>query len=171
LPPITTAVNTSAIEFRKWDFVDNLRDILDATSIQPGSLELELTESVLMQNIESTESALHAIAGMGIKLSIDDFGTGYSSLSYLSRFPINTLKIDQSFIKEISDSPENSAIVSAIIHMGRSLNRRVIAEGVETRDQLDFLLRKNCDEGQGNFFSPPLTAENFARLLYRSESE
>ncbi|MET0964492.1 MAG: EAL domain-containing protein [Noviherbaspirillum sp.] len=165
LQRITMAVNSSAIEFRAKDFVDNLRAILAATSIEPGSLELELTESVLMQNIESTESVLYAVAGLGVKLAIDDFGTGYSSLSYLSRFPINTLKIDQSFIREISSSRDDSTIVGAIISMGRNLHRRVIAEGVETRMQYEFLLSQHCDEGQGEYFSPPLPAEELAGLL------
>jgi EAL domain-containing protein (putative c-di-GMP-specific phosphodiesterase class I) len=165
LQRITMAVNSSAIEFRARDFVDNLRSTLAATSIEPGSLELELTESVLMQNIESTESVLYAVAGLGVKLAIDDFGTGYSSLSYLSRFPINTLKIDQSFIKEISSSQDDSTIVSAIINMGRNLRRRVIAEGVETRVQHEFLLSQHCDEGQGEYFSPPLAARDLANLL------
>ena len=165
LPPITIAVNSSAIEFRARDFLENLRSIVEATCIEPGSLELELTESVLMQNIEATESVLLAVAAMGIKLAIDDFGTGYSSLSYLSRFPINTLKIDQSFVREISGSPDNSTIVSAIINMGRNLNRRVIAEGVETRGQYECLLSQHCDDGQGDYFSPPSTAADFAILL------
>lgn len=165
LQRITMAVNSSAIEFRAKDFVDNLRGILGATSIDPGSLELELTESVLMQNIESTESVLYAVAGLGVKLAIDDFGTGYSSLSYLSRFPINTLKIDQSFIREISSSQDDSTIVGAIISMGRNLRRRVIAEGVETREQYEFLLSQHCDEGQGEYFSRPLPASDIASLL------
>ena len=165
LPLITIAVNSSAIEFRARDFLENLHGTVDATSIEPSSLELELTESVLMQNIEASESVLFDIAAMGIKLAIDDFGTGYSSLSYLSRFPINTLKIDQSFVREISGSPDNSTIVSAIINMGRSLNRRVIAEGVETRDQHEFLLRQHCDEGQGDYYSSPLPARALERLL------
>jgi diguanylate cyclase (GGDEF)-like protein len=165
LQPVTIAVNSSALEFRARDFLENLRNTLVATSIEPGSLELELTESVLMQNVESSESVLFAVASMGIKLAIDDFGTGYSSLSYLSRFPINTLKIDQSFVREISGSPDNSTIVSAIINMGRSLKRRVIAEGVETRDQHEFLLRQNCDEGQGDYYSPPMPAREFEGLL------
>jgi EAL domain-containing protein (putative c-di-GMP-specific phosphodiesterase class I) len=118
-----------------------------------------------MQNIESAESALMAVADMGIKLAIDDFGTGYSSLSYLRRFPINTLKIDQSFVREISGSPDNSTIVSAIISMGRSLNRRVIAEGVETRDQHKFLQQHHCNEGQGDYYSPPLPARDLEGLL------
>lgn len=170
LPPITTAVNSSALEFRAKDFLENLRSTLAATTIEPHSLQLELTESVLMQNIESSESVLLAVADMGIKLAIDDFGTGYSSLSYLSRFPINTLKIDQSFVREINGSADNSTIVSAIINMGRSLNRSVIAEGVETRYQHEFLLQQHCDEGQGDYYSPPLPARDLEALLHAGAS-
>ena len=165
LPAITVAVNSSAIEFRTRDFLDNLHSILDANCMQPGSLELEITESVLMQNIESAASVLAAVSGMGVRLALDDFGTGYSSLTYLSRFPINTLKIDQSFVREISGNPDNSTIVSAIINMARNLNRRVIAEGVETREQHEFLLSHHCDEGQGDYFYAPLTASDLASVL------
>ena len=165
LRPVVVSVNSSAIEFRARDFVDNLRGTLELTAMPPCWLEIEMTESVLMHDVESTNSVLCALAGMGVKLAIDDFGTGYSSLSYLSRFPINTLKIDQSFVREISGSGDDCTIVSAIISMGRNLKRHVIAEGVETREQQQFLLAHCCDEGQGNYFSPPLTADGFARLL------
>ena len=168
LRPVIVSVNSSAIEFRARDFLDNLRSTLEATAMPPCWLEIELTESVLMHDVESTDSVLCALADMGVKLAIDDFGTGYSSLSYLSRFPINTLKIDQSFVREISESGDDCTIVSAIISMGRDLKRQVIAEGVETRDQREFLLAHYCDEGQGNYFSPPLTADGFARLLQTS---
>lgn len=165
LTPITIAVNSSAVEFRNRDFVEYLRAVLDAHSIKPGFLELELTESVLMENIGSAQSGLNAIADMGIKLAIDDFGTGYSSLSYLSRLPIDTLKIDQSFVRDISRSLSNATIVNAIINMGQNLHRRVIAEGVENRDQHEFLQRLHCDEGQGNYYSPPLAAGALESLL------
>ena len=165
LRPVVVSVNSSAIEFRARDFVDNLRGTLEVTAMPPCWLEIEMTESVLMHDVESTSSVLCALAGMGVKLAIDDFGTGYSSLSYLSRFPINTLKIDQSFVREISGSGDDCTIVSAIISMGRNLKRHVIAEGVETREQQQFLLAHCCHEGQGNYFSPPLTADGFAHLL------
>ncbi len=165
LPPITMAVNTSATEFRDRDFLCNLRTMLDETHFDPHCLELELTESVLMQEAESTNIVLHALADLGVQLAVDDFGTGYSSLSYLSRFPIDTLKIDQSFISHMSANPDDAAIVSAVISMGKSLKQRVIAEGVETPAQLAFLLAQHCDEGQGFYFSRPVTAQAFASLL------
>lgn len=165
LGPVVVSVNSSAIEFRARDFVRNLRGTLQATAMLPCWLEIELTESVLMHDVESTDSVLCALAEMGVKLAIDDFGTGYSSLSYLSRFPISTLKIDQSFVREISARGDDCTIVSAIISLGRDLKRQVVAEGVETRDQREFLLAHDCDVGQGNYFSPPLTADGFACLL------
>ena len=124
-----------------------------------------MTESVLMRDIKSTDSVLRALADLGVQLAVDDFGTGYSSLSYLRKFPINTLKIDQSFVNQITSNPDDALIVSAIIGMGKSLKLRVIAEGVETAEQVAFLLSRHCDEGQGDFFSPPVAAEAFGALL------
>lgn len=147
LPPITVAVNTSAIEFRDKDFLANIRATLEETCLEPSCLELELTESLLMQDAESSDSVLHALSDMGIKLAIDDFGTGYSSLSYLRQFPIDTLKIDQSFVNQMTSNADDATIVSAVISMGKSLNKHVIAEGVETPEQSAFLLALNCDEG------------------------
>ncbi|NDP40138.1 MAG: EAL domain-containing protein [Rhodoferax sp.] len=165
LPPITVAVNTSALELRAEDFLENLRAILEETQIEPHYLELELTESVLMRNAESTGSLLQAIADLGVKLAIDDFGTGYSSLSYLSRFPIDTLKIDQSFVNRMNGNPDDANIVSAVISMGKSLGQRVIAEGVETPEQHASLVALHCDEGQGYYFGRPVPAEALATLL------
>ena len=118
-----------------------------------------------MQHAECTSLALQALEEMGVQVAIDDFGTGYSSLSYLRQFPINVLKIDQSFVREISADPVGASIVCAVISMGRSLGHRVIAEGVETGEQLAFLQAQRCGEGQGYYFSRPLIAEQFARLL------
>ncbi|MFC3109859.1 putative bifunctional diguanylate cyclase/phosphodiesterase [Undibacterium arcticum] len=165
LAPITVAVNTSALEFRAKDFLENVRATLAATCLEPRYLELELTESVLMRDAQSTDSMLHALADMGVKLAVDDFGTGYSSLSYLRQFPIDTLKIDQSFVTQISSNPDDATIVSAVISMGKSLKKRVIAEGVETPEQYAFLLAQHCDEGQGDYFGRPMVAEAFATLL------
>jgi diguanylate cyclase (GGDEF)-like protein len=165
LPPITVAVNTSAVEFRAKDFLDNVRVTLEDTQFEPRYLELELTESVLMRDSESTGALLQAIADLGVKLAIDDFGTGYSSLSYLSRFPIDTLKIDQSFVTQMNGNPDDAAIVSAVISMGKSLKQRVIAEGVETPEQYAFLRAQNCDEGQGYYFGRPVPGEILATLL------
>ncbi|MBW8328103.1 MAG: EAL domain-containing protein [Thiobacillus sp.] len=165
LPPVSIAVNTSALEFRARDFLEYLRATLEASRLEAHYLELELTESVLMRDAASADSVLHALADMGVKLAIDDFGTGYSSLSYLRQFPINTLKIDQSFVNQITSNPDDAAIVSAVISMGKSLKQRVIAEGVETAEQAAFLLAQHCDEGQGHFFGRPVGADALAVLL------
>ncbi|WP_025040629.1 putative bifunctional diguanylate cyclase/phosphodiesterase [Nitrosospira briensis] len=165
LRPITIAVNTSALEFNATDFLENIRATLDDTGLEPRYLELELTESVLMRDAEFTDSILHGLADLGVKLAIDDFGTGYSSLSYLRQFPIDTLKIDQSFVSRITSSPDDATIVSAVINMSKSLKLRVIAEGVETPEQRTFLLAQHCDEGQGYYFSHPITAEALTTLL------
>ena len=163
--PMAVAVNISAVEFRDPGFVENARTILDDSRLDARYLELELTESSLIQDAESTALALQSLTDMGVQLAIDDFGTGYSSLSYLRQFPINVLKIDQSFVHEISADPVGTSIVGAVISMGKSLGHRVIAEGVETREQLAFLQAQRCGEGQGYYFSRPLVAEQFIRLL------
>jgi diguanylate cyclase (GGDEF)-like protein len=165
LPPITVAINTSAAEFRADDFLDNLRATLEASRLEPRFLELELTESVLMRDAEATGSVLHALADLGIKLAVDDFGTGYSSLSYLRRFPIDTLKIDQSFVSRMTHNPDDAAVVGAVISMAKSLRLRVIAEGVETAEQAAFLQTQHCDEGQGYLFGRPVAAAALASLL------
>ena len=159
------AVNISAIEFQAKGFLDNVKSILNETGFDPHCLELELTESVLMQNADATASLLNELKAMGVRLAIDDFGTGYSSLSYLSRFPIDTLKIDQSFVWKMTSDSGDATIVSTVINMGKSLNQRVVAEGVERPEQLVFLQARQCDEGQGYHFSKPLCAEAFATLL------
>jgi len=165
LPPVTVAVNTSALEFRAKDFLENIHAALDESRLLPRYLELELTESILMRDAESTDVMLHALADLGVKLTIDDFGTGYSSLSYLRKFPINTLKIDRSFVNQMTRNPDDAAIVSAVISLGKSLKLRVIGEGVETPEQYAFLLSQLCDEGQGYYFGRPVLAEEFAGLL------
>jgi EAL domain-containing protein (putative c-di-GMP-specific phosphodiesterase class I) len=139
--------------------------ILKDTGLDPKSLELELTESVLMKHAGSTEAILKALRARGVQLAVDDFGTGYSSLSYLRKFPIDALKIDQSFVREITTYPDETSIVTAVISMGRSLNLRVVAEGVETREELAFLQTHRCDEAQGFYFSRPVPPQQFARLL------
>lgn len=170
LPPITIAVNTSALELRAKNFFENIRTTLDDTCLEPRYLELELTESVLMQDADSADSVLHALVDFGVKLAIDDFGTGYSSLSYLKQFPIDTLKIDQSFVNQITSNPDDATIVSAVISMGKSLKQRVIAEGVETPEQYAFLLAHHCEEGQGYYFSHPMLADSLATLLQTGAS-
>ena len=161
----TMAVNISAMEFRDDDFLDGVFSILKETGLQPQTLELELTESVLMKRTESTESILKALRANGVQLAIDDFGTGYSSLSYLRKFPVDALKIDQSFVRQITTSPDDTTIVTAVVSMGRSLKLRVVAEGVETAQELAFLQSLQCDQAQGYYFSRPVLPDKFAKLL------
>ena len=159
------SVNVSAVEFQGKDFLSGVRAVLIATRIEPQDLELELTESVLMQDAESAVVTLLALKAMGVRLAIDDFGTGYSSFTYLRRFPVDTLKVDQSFVQEITADPEGKTMVDAMINIGKSLNHRVIAEGVETRSQLDFLQSHGCGEGQGYYFSHPVEADQAGSLF------
>jgi len=165
LRAVPIAVNVSAVEFRHKNFLEGVALILKETGLAPGYLELELTESVLMQDADSSAAVLESLKAMGVQLAIDDFGTGYSSLSYLRRFPINTLKIDGCFVRDIATDTDDATIVSAVIGMGRNLKQRVIAEGVETEEQLAFLRIQQCEEGQGFHFSRPLSAEDLAPLL------
>ncbi len=165
LPATTVAVNVSAMEFRDDHFLDGLFAILAETGLNPKSLELELTESVLMKRAGSAASILQALREKGVQVAVDDFGTGYSSLSYLRKFPVDALKIDQSFIRQISAAGDDTAIVTAVIGMARSLDLRVIAEGVETLEELEFLRARKCDEAQGYHFSRPVLPEQFAALL------
>jgi len=165
LPLGTMAVNISAMEFRDDHFLDGVSAILKETGLDPKYLELELTESVLMKHAETTESILKTLKARGVQVAVDDFGTGYSSLSYLRKFPIDALKIDQSFVRQITTSPEETTIVTAVISMGRSLKLRVVAEGVETQEELAFLRIHQCEEAQGYYFSHPVPPEQFAHLL------
>jgi diguanylate cyclase len=159
------AVNVSMVEFRDKDFLAGVRATLNDTGLDPRHLELELTESGLMQDTGTTIANLRALKDLGVRLAIDDFGTGYSSLSYLRRFPLDTLKIDQAFVRDIGGDTEEAALVSTIIAMGQSLKLGVVAEGIETQPQLAFLQSRHCAEGQGFFFSHPVAAEAFATLL------
>ena len=165
LPALTMAVNVSAMQFREENFLDSLFEILSETHLEPGSLELEITESVLMKRADVAASILKTVREKGVRVAVDDFGTGYSSLSYLRKFPVDALKIDQSFIRQISTSSEDTAIVIAIMGMAKGLNLRVVAEGVETAEELAFLAAHRCDEAQGYYFSDPLPAERLAELL------
>ncbi len=171
LPMRTMAVNISAMEFRHEHFLEGVFAILKDTGLDPRCLELELTESVLMKHAGSTESILRILRARGVQLAVDDFGTGYSSLSYLRKFSIDALKIDQSFIRQITSAPDETTIVAAVISMGRSLKLRVVAEGVETLQELKFLQAHECDEAQGYYFSRPVLPEQFARLLKTGISE
>jgi diguanylate cyclase (GGDEF)-like protein/PAS domain S-box-containing protein len=161
----TMAVNISAMQLRNESFVEGVFAILQDSRLDPRLLELELTESVLMKHAESTASILTALRERGVQVAVDDFGTGYSSLSYLRKFPIDALKIDQSFVSQITTVPDEIIIVKAVIGMGRSLKLRVVAEGVETQEQLAFLQAHQCDEAQGYYFSRPVLPEQFAKLL------
>jgi len=165
LPLLSMAVNVSSMEFRSPEFLASVRTILHETGWDPRLLQIELTESLLMKNSEASASVLQALKAMGVQLALDDFGTGYSSLSYLKRFPIDILKVDQSFVRDITADSNGATIVEAIISMGKSLKQRVIAEGVETSEQFAFLLSHHCDEGQGYFFSPPVIASQFSQLV------
>jgi diguanylate cyclase (GGDEF)-like protein/PAS domain S-box-containing protein len=165
LPAATMAVNVSAVEFLQKNFLEDVFRILKETGMDPRSLELEVTESVLMKRAESAVSALQELRARGVHIAVDDFGTGYSSLSYLRKFPIDALKIDQSFVRQITTAPDDSTIVSAIISLGRSMKLRVIAEGVETQEELAFLQVHQCHEAQGYYFSKPVPSDQFAKLL------
>jgi EAL domain-containing protein (putative c-di-GMP-specific phosphodiesterase class I) len=165
VPAVPVAVNISSLEFRSEHFLEGVQDALKNASLDPRCLELELTETVLMRHAKSTAFALEQLRAVGVRLAVDDFGTGYSSLSYLTRFPIDALKLDQSFVRDIIAGSEDAIVVSAVISMGKSLKHRVIAEGVETLEQLEFLQAHGCDEGQGYYFSRPVVAQQFAKLL------
>jgi len=165
LVKIPVAVNLSALQFHQKDLVEMIVGILHETGLEPRYLELELTEGIIMKNAESTIATLNALKQAGIMLSIDDFGTGYSSLSYLKRFPIDKLKIDQSFISDIATNEDDAMITTTIISMGHNLRLKVIAEGVETEEQIGFLREHQCDETQGYYVSTPLSPEEFAGFI------
>ena len=165
LRAIPVGINISSLEFRSNGFLEGVRDILKDTRLEPCYLELEMTEGVLMQHADSTAFMLKALKNMGVHLTVDDFGTGYSSLSYLTRFPIDTLKVDQSFVQKITSDNQHAAIINAVISMAKSLKQRVLAEGVETAEQLAFLRAQACDEGQGYFFGAAVIPGQFAKLL------
>ena len=165
LRPPRIAVNVSAIQLRQGDFVRVIRDSLDGAGVGPHGLDLEITESMIMKDIENNIAKLRAVREMGVDIAIDDFGTGYSSLSYAARLPINSLKIDRSFINGMATNPQDMAIVTTIIALTRSLNLRVVAEGVETAEQSRLLSLVKCDEAQGFLFSKPLPAAGIELLL------
>ncbi|CAN5371256.1 hypothetical protein BH11PSE11_BH11PSE11_31780 [soil metagenome] len=165
LPPICVSVNLSARQFRHADLVKSVARALADVGLDARYLELELTEGMVMHNAELFVNKLLELKALGLRISLDDFGTGYSSLSHLKRFPLNHLKIDQSFVRDIATNPDDAAIARTVIALGHSLNLKVIAEGVETAGQLAFLREHHCDEIQGFYFSEPLPADEFAELL------
>jgi diguanylate cyclase (GGDEF)-like protein len=165
LPPIRMGVNISVLQFNEGNLVQRVADALKGNQLNPGLLKLEITEGLLMQEIERSIETMHRLTKLGVHLAIDDFGTGYSSLAYLKRFPINELKIDQAFVRELSPRSNDAAIVRTIIALGHNLGLSVIAEGVETAEQYNFLKQAKCDEMQGYYFSRPVPAHNIADLL------
>ena len=165
LPRLPVAVNISAIQLRQDDLVDTVAQALREASLAPEHLELEITESVVMENAAEAIGKLERLSAMGVRLSIDDFGTGYSSLSYLKSFPVHTLKVDRAFIKDLAENSDAALLVGAIVAMAHGLKRTVIAEGVETEMQLRALRSLNADQYQGFYFSKPLPARELASLL------
>ena len=159
------SVNLSSHQFRQKDLIDLIAEGLESSGLRPSLLELEITESAIIQDTERAVQILEALREMDIRIAIDDFGTGYSSLSYLKKFPLNILKIDQSFIRDITVNRQDASITTAIIALARSLDLEVIAEGVETLEHLLFLREKGCDLMQGYFFSRPIPADDFSKLL------
>lgn len=168
---VEVSVNVSGHQLIEGDLIADIAHILAQTGVEPHWLEVELTEGSLMENTQHTIASLQRLHAMGVKISIDDFGTGYSSLAYLRRFPIDTLKIDIAFIREVTSNPQDAAITRTIIELAHSLNLRVVAEGVETQAQLAFLKDAGCDQIQGYLFSRPLPVATLERLLLeRSET-
>ena len=169
LPARRVAINISAMQFKHDDLVAAISETLEKTSLAPQWLELELTESTLLQDLQAGARTIQQLHKRGIQVAIDDFGTGYSSLSYLSRLPVDKLKIDQSFVRSLPGDPDAAAVAKTIIDLGHCLKMKVIAEGVETKAQLDYLLEKGCDEGQGYYFNHPLPAADLASVLEKEK--
>ena len=165
LPPLTIAVNVSPRQFQLTDLVGCIASALKETGYSAALLELEITESALAEREDEALLTMRRLRDLGLRLAVDDFGTGYSSLAQLKRFPIDVLKIDQGFVRDIPQSSDDMAISAAIIAMGHSMDLRVLAEGVETAEQLAFLRERGCDSYQGDFCSRPVPAEAFAALL------
>jgi EAL domain-containing protein (putative c-di-GMP-specific phosphodiesterase class I) len=167
-PAFTVAVNISGKQFAQPDLVSEVDRILRETCLDPHCLKLELTESVTMREVERAARIFGELKTLGVRLSMDDFGTGYSSLSYLRRFPLDTLKIDRSFVSEMEDTSESRAIVQMILSLGRSLGMEMVAEGVETAEQVSLLRSLGCEYAQGYFFSKPTDQEGMAEVLLKS---
>jgi EAL domain-containing protein (putative c-di-GMP-specific phosphodiesterase class I) len=165
IAPRRIAVNLSARQFRQHSLLESITQILRETGVTPACLELEITETTAMQNVEFTRTTLQKLQAMGIHISIDDFGTGYSSLGYLKQFSLNTIKIDRSFTRELTVDSKDAAIVSAVIALGQGLNLSVIAEGVETVEQLEYLRSLHCYEMQGYLFSQPVPSDAATKFL------
>jgi EAL domain-containing protein (putative c-di-GMP-specific phosphodiesterase class I) len=162
LPPVTIAINVSPLQFRQRGFASRLTDIILDSTVEPGSIEIEVTESTLMDSMEDAVEILERIRSCGIRIALDDFGTGYSSLSHLSHLPLDKLKVDQSFVQRLERDRASRAITGAIITLGRTLNLEVVGEGIESEEALDYLLEHGCDQAQGFYISQPLPAPAFA---------
>ncbi len=171
LPDLTIAVNLSSLQFQQANFVDLVADALRESGIRPSCLELELTESIVMFDVDQVVAIIDQLKLLGIQLSIDDFGTGYSSLSYLKRFNVDKLKIDQSFVRDLPGNSSDAAIVRAMIALGRNLHLKLIAEGVETAEQAAFLAQEGADELQGYYFAKPMPAAQFADFLAQNHRQ
>jgi EAL domain-containing protein (putative c-di-GMP-specific phosphodiesterase class I) len=165
LPPLSMAVNVSPRQFSDANLLQDVDDALAISGMDPELLQIEITESMVMLNVERAIKVLDAIRSRGVRLAIDDFGTGYSSMSMMKRFPIDTIKIDRSFVRDLPQNSEDKAIAEAIIAMGKALGLTIVAEGVETIEQEEFLRDHGCDEIQGFLFSKPVPPENIAELL------
>ena len=163
--PVTIAINLSAVQIGSEGFVDEVRDLVSRTGVSPKSIEFEITESVLMRHPERAREVIETLQRMGFSFSLDDFGTGYSSLTYLKRFPVQCVKIDRSFVKDIPGDASDLAISRAIVAMAHSLSLGVVAEGVETLEQLDALRQMGCDQYQGYYFSKPVPIEQVLALI------
>jgi diguanylate cyclase (GGDEF)-like protein len=170
-PPLFISVNLSGKQFTQADLIGQVKDILDETKLDPRSLKLEITESVVMENIDTATEMLKQLRALGVQLSIDDFGTGYSSLSYLHRFPIDTLKVDRSFVMRMVDNNENIEIVRTILMLAQNLGMDVVAEGVETKEQLALLRKLGCENGQGYFFSRPVSVAGAEKIISDTYSQ
>ena len=163
--PLFMSVNLSVKQFAQPDLIENIARTLQETKLAPNSLKLEITESAVVENVGTVTEFLKQLRGLGVQLSMDDFGTGYSSLSHLHRFPINTLKIDRSFVTRMAENNENAEIVRTIIGLAQNLGMDVVAEGVETQEQLDMLKALNCEYGQGYFFAKPLETQDADKFI------
>ncbi len=169
--PIRISVNLSARQFELPNLVEVVSQILEETGLQVSYLELEVTESFLMADMERSVKILKQLRELGIWLALDDFGTGYSSLNYLKRFPVNMLKIDRSFVQDVTSNPDSAAVTNAIIALAKSLRLNITAEGVETQEQLDYLKMQGCDEGQGYYFSCPVPADLITPMLQKTSQQ
>jgi EAL domain-containing protein (putative c-di-GMP-specific phosphodiesterase class I) len=171
LDGVTVSVNLSGRQFSQADLVEQVSSVLDKAGLAPGRLKLEVTESMVMENVETVVEVLTRLRALGVGLSIDDFGTGYSSLSYLHKFPIDTLKIDRSFVGRMTSNAENSEIVRTIITLAKSLQMSVVAEGIETREQFERLRESGCDFGQGFALSRPVAPAEAGKLMDQDFTE